>query len=103
NQKRFDLWGDQVHDRPMSKICVFCGSSFGINPEFTKAARNLGEVLAFRKHILVYGGANVGLMGVLADAVLQNGGHVIGVMPKALAIRETAHKEIQDLRYVTSL
>ena len=66
----------------MKSICVFCGSSLGTDPAIVQAARELGTTLAGRKITLVYGGANVGLMGTVADAVLEGGGQVIGVLPK---------------------
>ncbi len=84
-------------------ICVFCGSSPGRRPEHGEAAVGFGRALAARGHTLVYGGARVGLMGQLAQAVLDGGGPVIGVMPRMLVEREKALHELGDLRVVESL
>jgi uncharacterized protein (TIGR00730 family) len=89
--------------RTFKRICVFCGSSHGANPAYTEAAKNLGGELARRGIELVYGGGNVGLMGVVADAVLAAGGQVIGVIPEALMAKELGHKGIQDLRVVKTM
>ncbi len=62
-------------------ICVFCGSSTGKNPVYAAAAKQLGALMAAQSHTLVYGGGNIGLMGTVADAVLEEGGEVIGVIP----------------------
>jgi hypothetical protein len=83
--------------------CVFCGSSPGARPEYLAAARALGTELARRKIRLVYGGAAVGLMGALAEAVLAAGGEVTGVIPEALVEMEVAHRELADLRIVSSM
>ena len=87
----------------MDSICVFCGSSFGKNPAYTEAARFLGETLANRNITLVYGGGNVGLMGTVADAALEAGGVVVGVIPKALVEREIAHQNLTKLHVVGSM
>ena len=87
----------------MQRICVFCGSSSGSSPEYEIAARELGLLLAERKIALVYGGSNAGLMGALADAVLESGGHAIGVIPQSLVDREVAHCGLTDLRIVDSM
>ncbi len=87
----------------MKRICVFCGSSVGANSEYEHAAREMGQVLVSRGIGLVYGGGNVGLMGVIADTVLDAGGEVIGVIPAALADREVAHTGLTDLRIVDSM
>jgi uncharacterized protein (TIGR00730 family) len=87
----------------MQRICVFCGSSFGTDPVFRRAARDVGVLLARRGLELVYGGGNVGLMGELANASLEHGGHVIGVIPRSLADRELAHTGLSDLRIVESM
>ena len=87
----------------MKRLCVFCGSSVGANPAFAEAATALGTLLANRRIGLVYGGGNVGLMGVIADAALAAGGEVIGVIPRALADREVAHTGLADLRVVDSM
>ncbi|MCG7393658.1 TIGR00730 family Rossman fold protein [Microvirga sp. ACRRW] len=85
------------------RLCVFCGSSAGQDPVYLETARLLGEALAKNGIELVYGGASVGLMGAVADAVLTNGGHVIGVMPQALVDKEIAHTGLSDLRVVGSM
>jgi uncharacterized protein (TIGR00730 family) len=87
----------------MRRICVFCGSSVGNQPEYAEAARSMGALLAKRGIGLVYGGGNVGLMGVVADAVIEHGGEAIGVIPRALADREIAHTGITELRVVDSM
>jgi len=87
----------------MKRICVFAGSSAGSQEEYGAAARGLGQALVGRQIGLVYGGARVGLMGALADAVLTAGGHVTGVIPEALVAREVAHAGLSDLRVVASM
>lgn len=87
----------------MRRLCVFCGSSVGNNQAYAEAAEAMGGLLARRRIGLVYGGGNVGLMGVIADAVLRGGGEVIGVIPRALADREVAHNGVTDLRIVDSM
>jgi uncharacterized protein (TIGR00730 family) len=87
----------------MKRISVFAGSSAGSQPVYRAAAQGLGRALAARRVALVYGGAQVGLMGVLADAVLDAGGDVIGVIPESLCTKEVAHHGLSDLRVVTSM
>ena len=87
----------------MTRVCVFCGSSAGARPAYAEAARSLAVELASRQIGLVYGGASVGLMGVLADTVLAAGGEVIGVIPGPLGSREIAHTGLTDLRVVGSM
>jgi uncharacterized protein (TIGR00730 family) len=87
----------------MKRVCVFTGSNGGSRSEYPSAARALGLGLADRGIGLVYGGARVGLMGVLADAALSAGGHVIGVMPQALIDKEVAHHGLSELRVVKSM
>ena len=87
----------------MRRVCVFCGSSIGARIEYEHAAREMGKVLAYRGIGLVYGGGNVGLMGAIADAAVDAGGEVIGVIPSALADREIAHTGVTDLRVVDSM
>jgi len=87
----------------MKRICVFCGSSSGAERAFAGAAVEMGETLA-RHHLgLVYGGGNIGLMGLLADAVLAGDGEVIGVIPQALVDKELAHRRVTELRVVRSM
>ncbi len=87
----------------MQRVCVFCGSSPGARASYAEGARGLGRALAAAGVGLVYGGAQVGLMGMLADSVLAAGGDVIGVIPRALAEREIAHPGLRDLRVVGSM
>ena len=87
----------------MKSICVFCGSGLGSRPVHQNAAAELGKVLADRNLQLVYGGGNVGLMGVVADATLAAGGQVIGVMPEFLAQKEIAHPNLTQLHIVSSM
>ncbi|MFO1008014.1 MAG: TIGR00730 family Rossman fold protein [Planctomycetaceae bacterium] len=87
----------------MKSICVYCGSSIGSSPSFAAAARELGQTLAAAKLELIYGGGRVGLMGVLADAVLEAGGRVQGVIPQALADREVAHAGLTQLHVVDTM
>jgi uncharacterized protein (TIGR00730 family) len=84
-------------------ICVFCGSASGRAPTYTAAARELGQLLAKRGIGLVYGGGNVGLMGELADSVLDAGGRAIGVIPQQLVDREIAHGGLTELHVVENL
>jgi uncharacterized protein (TIGR00730 family) len=87
----------------MTRICVFAGSNTGLRDEYRQAAAELGRALAARGVGLVYGGAHVGLMGVLADAVLAGGGEAIGVIPEALVAKEIAHTNLTELRVVGSM
>ena len=87
----------------LSRICVYCGSSAGAGPHFAETARSLGELLARSGITLVYGGAAVGLMGVLAYAALSAGGEVIGVIPRHLFGREIAHPGLTKLIEVDSM
>jgi uncharacterized protein (TIGR00730 family) len=87
----------------MRRLCVFCGSSVGNQPAYAEAARAMGALLAARGIGLVYGGGHVGLMGIIADAVMAHGGEVIGVIPQTLADREIAHTGLTELRVVDSM
>lgn len=87
----------------MKRIAVYCGSSRGARPEYAAAARELGALLAREKIELVYGGGKVGLMGLVADAALQLGGHVIGVIPEKLVLKEVVHEQLPDLRVVKDM
>ena len=87
----------------MTRICVFCGSNAGSRPAYAAAARRLAAELVAREIGLVFGGGCVGLMGVVADAVLASGGHAIGVIPHALVAHSLAHRGVPDLRVVTSM
>ena len=85
------------------RLCVYCGSSIGALAAYREAATALGGLLAARGIALVYGGGHVGLMGAVADGALAAGGHVIGVIPRALMDRELGHTGIQDLRVVSDM
>lgn len=85
------------------RICVFCGSSNGARPEYVVAAEKFGQALARAGHGLVYGGGRVGLMGYLAEAVLAQGGEVVGVIPRALAEKEIAHLGLTRLEVTESM
>ena len=87
----------------IKRVCVFCGSSVGSRPTYRATAEALGRELAARDIGLVFGGGCVGLMGVIADAVLAARGHAIGVIPHALLARELAHLGLPDLRVVSSM
>jgi uncharacterized protein (TIGR00730 family) len=87
----------------MKSIAVYCGANHGTNPTFTAVAQQLGHYLAVQQISMVYGGGNVGLMGVVADAVLAAGGQVIGVMPTFLIEKELAHPSIQSLHQVQTM
>src|SRR5262245_21216117 len=86
-----------------NRICVFCGTNAGERPEYGAAARALGQLLAEEDIELVYGGASVGIMGELADAVHEHGGHVTGIIPQQLMKKEAAHTGIPDLIVVASM
>ena len=88
---------------PLKKICVFTGSRHGILPTYSEAATTLGRDLVARNFALVYGGGKVGLMNAVAEAVLQLGGHVTGVIPSALVNKEVAHTDLSELRVVNSM
>ena len=87
----------------LKRVCVFCGSSSGTREVYQQAAQTVGRVLCRRGIELVYGGGHVGLMGIVADACLNEGGRVIGVIPQALADREVAHVGLTELRIVGSM
>ena len=87
----------------MTRVCVFCGSNPGTRPEYVEAARHLGRTLVKQRLGLVFGGGSVGLMGAVADAVLADGGEVIGVIPRPLATRELAHPGVSDMRLVDGM
>jgi uncharacterized protein (TIGR00730 family) len=84
-------------------LCVFCGSNTGTNPRFFEVAREFGTLLASEGIALVYGGGHVGLMGVVADAVLAGGGKAIGVIPRTLWDREVGHRNLTELHIVESM
>jgi len=84
-------------------ICVFCGSASGNHPVYSEVAQELGALLGFNNHTLVYGGGNIGLMGIVADSTLQAGGKVIGAIPDFLVKREVAHSQLTELIVVDSM
>ncbi|MDF9759727.1 uncharacterized protein (TIGR00730 family) [Peribacillus simplex] len=87
----------------MKSLAVFCGSSIGASAIYVEEAKNLGAELAKRNITLVYGGSSVGIMGAVADSVLEAGGNVIGVMPDFLEKKEIAHKSLTELIVVESM
>jgi len=84
-------------------VCVYCGSSFGADPAYLQATQALARTLVANELRVVYGGAAVGLMGALADATLQAGGEVVGVMPQQLVDREIAHQGLTELHVVATM
>ncbi|GJM27472.1 MAG: cytokinin riboside 5'-monophosphate phosphoribohydrolase [Cyclobacteriaceae bacterium] len=87
----------------MKSVCVFCGSSAGISPEYIVAGRALGETLAQKGIRLIYGGAAVGIMGAVANGVLESGGQVIGIIPGFLSKKEIRHEGLTELITVDSM
>ncbi len=87
----------------MKSVCIFCGSKNGNREEYSAAARHLGELFVKNNIAMIYGGATNGIMGVIADTMMQNGGTVIGVIPTIIAERELAHKNISELHVVASM
>jgi uncharacterized protein (TIGR00730 family) len=94
---------DNLRQKTRRRVCVFCGSSDGSRVEYRQAASALGRLLGEARLGLVYGGAHVGLMGALADSALASGGEVIGVIPRALAVRELAHRHLTKLYVVQTM
>jgi len=86
-----------------NNICIYCGSAVGIKAEYADSARRVGQTLARHGFGLVYGGGRVGLMGIVADAVLAGGGRVIGVIPDPLATKEIAHDGLTELHVVADM
>ncbi len=87
----------------MNSVCVFCGSSAGRGEIYLDQAKKLGEKIAKENLSLIYGGSNIGLMGMLADTVLANGGNVIGVMPESLISKEIAHNNLTKFHVVQTM
>lgn len=87
----------------MKRICVYCGSNPGLHPEYKESANLLARQLVDHNIGLVYGGASVGMMGTLADAVLKNGGEAIGIMPQALFEKEVSHSNLTEFKVVGSM
>ena len=88
---------------PLRRVCVFCGSSTGVLPDYTEAAHRLGALLAQRGIELVYGGGSVGLMGAVAEATLTAGGRAIGVIPEKLQALELGKSDLTELRVVPDM
>lgn len=88
---------------PLTSLCVYCGSAIGRSSQYRQAAERLGRDLAANDVRLIYGGGRIGMMGVIADAVIANGGKVTGVIPTFLETREVGHHGIDDLRVVDSM
>lgn len=87
----------------MKSITVFCGSSSGVRAEYAEAARNLAGLLVENGIRLVYGGGNIGLMGIIADEVMKKGGEVVGIIPDSLDKKEVGHRGLTELRVVESM
>jgi uncharacterized protein (TIGR00730 family) len=87
----------------VKRLCVFCGSAVGVRPAYATAAREMADELCRRRLGIVYGGGGIGLMGVLADAMLAQGGEVIGVIPRPLATKELAHTGLTQMHVVESM
>lgn len=87
----------------LQRVCVYCGSGRGLLPEYARVAAEVGDLLARQGLGLVYGGANVGLMGVMADAALAADGEVIGVIPETLVRKEIAHWRLTELIVVNTM
>ena len=88
---------------PIQRLCIYCGSSAGVRPAYAEAARATGRLLAERGIGVVFGGGSVGMMGLVADAALEAGGEVIGVIPHALAAREVDHTGLTALHKVETM
>ncbi len=88
---------------PLRRVCVFCGAQAGARPEYAQAAERVGRLVAENGITLVYGGASVGLMGVLADSALAAGGRVVGVIPRGLMEKEIAHQGLTELVVVETM
>ncbi|HEU4717708.1 MAG TPA: TIGR00730 family Rossman fold protein [Bacteroidia bacterium] len=89
--------------RELKSLLVYCGASAGEDPVYRRVASELGKAMAEKKIRLVYGGGSIGLMGVVADAVMQNGGEVHGVIPGFLDVKEVRHKGITQMHVVSSM
>lgn len=87
----------------IKSICVYCGSSAGVNQDYKDAAKKLGHMIADKGRRLVYGGGRMGLMGVVADAALEKDGEVLGIIPSHLSEKETAHQGLTDLYIVETM
>ncbi len=88
---------------PISSLCVYCGSAVGTDPAYRESAARLGRILAQNNIRLIYGGGRIGLMGVVADAVVAHGGTAVGVIPEFLETREVGHRGVDELHIVDSM
>lgn len=88
---------------PTFTLCVYCGSRAGTQPDFTLAARSVGQAIGERGWAMVYGGGQVGLMGLVADAALEAGARVVGVIPRSLQEREVGHRSLSELHVVETM
>ena len=93
----------EINHKPLRSICLFCGSSPGVDPAFKLAAATLGTTLAHNNIRLIYGGGHVGLMGVAADACLAAGGEVVGVIPRKLMEKEVGHAGLTQMHVVETM
>lgn len=89
--------------RRIASVCIFCGSSAGVDDRYADAARDVGRLLARHGVTMVYGGGRVGLMGAAADAALEDGGRVVGVLPRSLWSREVGHTGLSELLVVDTM
>jgi len=89
--------------KKIRSLCVYCGSSSRVDEDFKIAAKKIGAILAEMEIRLIYGGGHAGLMGIIADSVLQNGGEVIGIIPQHIAGKEIAHTGLTELHVVESM
>ena len=87
----------------MKRLCVYCGSNSGRQPDYSLAAGQLARAMVRKNIDLVYGGASIGIMGEIADAILEEGGNVIGIIPKDLFVKEVVHTGLTELREVASM
>jgi uncharacterized protein (TIGR00730 family) len=87
----------------MASVCVFCGSRSGDRPEYVKIAQELGEFLSANGHTLIYGGGSTGMMGAIADAMLNSKGRIVGVIPTHLARVELMHHAVTDMRLTVDM
>ncbi len=94
---------NNLEKQPLKQLCVFCGSYPGSKEIYLEKAKEFGKLLVQEKITLVYGGGRIGLMGAIADSVLEQNGHVIGVIPKALSRKELLHEGVPDMRIVENM
>lgn len=87
----------------IKSLCVYCGSSIQVDEDFKIAAKRMGEILAENKIRLIYGGGKAGLMGIIADSVMQSGGEAIGIIPSHISDREVQHKGLTELHVVDTM